>query len=319
MKEGPVTRSPHAFDPIRHILLTDEEKKAVYTRRVNDNPKPCTVIDVITKTYHRSFEDDLVMSIKSDREVMNYFKKSSDEWEVANCYVVRFRIIHPESVYNQPCQDFLVDIAAEASITFEEYKAGTVFSRYTVRKEIRLRYSFDLRPCELTCRFMGAITDARRSIINVNPMAFRLSKYLLPVLTKREDYERLAREFIIDFTAGVASNLSKHPEATIYQTFLMKYDKLESVGGQSKLGLDYRLDTRPSEMKYYLKAGNLLNSYTASDADDITSEAEAIKEASTHIELRNNQNLVTYLADSMNSNAVTLQVQYDMLQDSGCS
>lgn len=117
-------------------------------------------------------------------------------------------------------------------------------------------------------------------------------------------------------TAGVASNLSKHPEATIYQTFLMKYDKLDTVGGQSEIGLDYRLDTRPSEMKYYLKAGNMLDSYTASDYDDITSEAEAIKEASTHIELRNNQNLVTYLADSTNSNAVTLQVKYDMVYSS---
>ena len=54
--EAVITASPHAFDPIAHHNLPPEEKEKVYSRRVNELVRPYTVIDVLTKVYHRAFQ-----------------------------------------------------------------------------------------------------------------------------------------------------------------------------------------------------------------------------------------------------------------------
>ena len=58
-------------------------------------------------------------------------------------------------------------------------------------------------------------------------------------------------------SAGVDTNLRNHPESTIYQTFLMTYDKLETVNSQSMLGIDPDADASFGKDKYYyIKAGD---------------------------------------------------------------
>ena len=158
--------------------------------------------------------------------------------------------------------------------------------------------------------------------LDVTPMIrFKQERPVKPQLMNDDNYyltiQMTSTVKLKETAKAVASNLAQHPEATIYQTFLMKYDKRDAVGGQSELGLDHRLSTMPSELEYYIKAGDLLNSFGPTvGATDVTDDSEVIKEASTHIELRNNQNLVGYLADSSKDNAVTLQVKYDMVYSS---
>ena len=58
--EAVITASPHAFDPTMHCNLPPEEKRKIYCKqRVNELVRPYTVIDVLTKVYHRSFAADL--------------------------------------------------------------------------------------------------------------------------------------------------------------------------------------------------------------------------------------------------------------------
>ena len=54
VKEAAITQSPHAFVPKEH--LTDQEREELYRTRLDESFRPYTVIDVITKVYHRSFE-----------------------------------------------------------------------------------------------------------------------------------------------------------------------------------------------------------------------------------------------------------------------
>ena len=66
MKEAAITHSPHAFVPKKE--LTEEERRERYRTRIDESIRPYTVIDVLTRVYHRSFEDDLLATedIKPD-------------------------------------------------------------------------------------------------------------------------------------------------------------------------------------------------------------------------------------------------------------
>ena len=61
----------------------------------------------------------------------------------------------------------------------------------TVRRDLRVQYRFDLRPCKLTCQFTGVILNEADSLLALNPEAIRADKYLLPIL-REEDYPYLA-------------------------------------------------------------------------------------------------------------------------------
>lgn len=53
MKEAAITHSPHAFVPKKE--LTEEERRERYRTRIDESIRPYTVIDVLTRVYHRSF------------------------------------------------------------------------------------------------------------------------------------------------------------------------------------------------------------------------------------------------------------------------
>lgn len=150
MKEAAITQSPHAFVPKEH--LTDQEREELYRTRLDESFRPYTVIDVITKVYHRSFEDDLKTYIGEHPEE---FKTSSDDWSVAHIWVNELKILRPESVFFQEIEDFKVDIAIEAHIKLEETRRISAAFRksYKLTLKLRLRYTFDFRPCHLECRF----------------------------------------------------------------------------------------------------------------------------------------------------------------------
>lgn len=103
-------------------------------------------------------------------------------------------IIHPESVFFQEIRDFQVDIAVEAGIQIEEVRqsGGSLKRRHALRQTLRLRYSLDLRPCRMDCRYLGVILDEKESLIAKDKTGITVDKYLIPVL-KDTDYSFMAR------------------------------------------------------------------------------------------------------------------------------
>jgi len=193
LSEAAITHSPHAYVPKEH--MTQAERDELYRTRIDESFKPYTVIDVLTKVYHRSFSDDLLNYIGEHPEE---FSTTPDGWNVARAWVNSLKIIRPESVFFQPSTDFQVDIFVETRIRLEEVRSGKSMLRnaYSFNMMLRLRYSFDLVPCHLDCRYVGVVTDESKSLQAMDEAHINVDKYLLPVLKGDEDYRRLARHLI---------------------------------------------------------------------------------------------------------------------------
>ena len=189
MKEAPITHSPHAYVPKK--TLTEQERKELYRTRIDESFKPYTVIDVLTKVYHRNFSDDLLTYIGEHPEE---FSQTSEEWSVSRAWVNDLRIIRPESIFLQEMIDVQVDIFVETRIKMEEVRRGndSLKNRYNLNRQLRLRYSFDFTPCHLDCYYLGVILDEKESLVANNVIGITLDKYLLPYL-KEDDYSRVAR------------------------------------------------------------------------------------------------------------------------------
>lgn len=159
MRKEPIIRSPYAFDVIKHMQLSDKEKEELYSQRVEELAEPYTVIDVITKVYQRTLCDDLSYSFENEPRILQEIKRSSEDWLVSQYWINSFKILRSESVFGQPANDFNVDIYAEVSIKLRECKRDGYGPEniYPLNTKLRLRYSFDLRPCELTCRYTGVV------------------------------------------------------------------------------------------------------------------------------------------------------------------
>ena len=189
MKEAVILQSPHAYVP--KMNMTEAEKAELYRTRLDETFHPYTVVDVLTNVYHRCMKDDL----------SNYIGKHPGEfvplesgWCVSRVWVNACRIIRVESLFFQPITDFRVELYVEASMRIEIVRSGNALSRKirNVRTNLRLQYSFDLRPCKLTCQFNKAVVHEVDSLIARHPKAIRADKYLLPVLHE-SDYPYLAK------------------------------------------------------------------------------------------------------------------------------
>ena len=182
--ETVITASPHAFDPVAHHNLPPEEQEKVYSRRVNEIIRPYTVIDVLTKVYHRNFANDLSAYIGEHPKAFASFKKSNALWKMSRVWVNECRCIRPESVFDQPKYACCVDIVVFARVKVEEERYGIahIKNHYTIKGEFRLRYVFNFCPCELTCEFDSVIVNEQESLLSIYPDAIRMDKYLLPLL-----------------------------------------------------------------------------------------------------------------------------------------
>lgn len=87
----------------------------------------------------------------------------------------------------------------DATIQIDEVVRGNaiILSRYNISKKVRLRYCFDFRPCEMTCRLEGIILNDKQSLIN-RPDAISMNKYLIPVLRK-DDHDEMACRILFDW------------------------------------------------------------------------------------------------------------------------
>lgn len=112
---------------------------------------------------------------------------------ISRAWVTGCRIVRVETLFFQPLQDFLVELYVQAVMRMEIVRSGQPGVKHTktVRRDLRLQYRFDLRPCKLTCQFTGVILNEADSLLALNPEAIRADKYLLPIL-REEDYPYLA-------------------------------------------------------------------------------------------------------------------------------
>lgn len=94
MKEAVILQSPHAVDPME--TLTEKEKAERYRTRLDETFRPYTVIDVLTKVYHRRFEDDLRQSVGERPED---FLEPENGWRVSRVWVNGCRIVRVETLF----------------------------------------------------------------------------------------------------------------------------------------------------------------------------------------------------------------------------
>ncbi len=157
--------------------------------RIDQANRAATVIDVLRKIFGRSFEDDLSDYL---RKHPSEFLGQEESWQMNRFWVNELRIIRPESYFFQPTSDFRVDVLAEARIRIEELRLTdpVAVRRKGVSVRLRLRYSFDLRPCVMTCRFLGAVLREEDALWRAAPGGVVVDKYLLPVM-REKDYRWL--------------------------------------------------------------------------------------------------------------------------------
>ena len=210
--ETVITASPHAFDPVAHHNLPPEEQEKVYSHRVNEIIRPYTVIDVLTKVYHRNFANDLSAYIGEHPKAFAGFKKSNALWKMSRVWVNECRCIRPESVFDQPKYACYVDIVVFARVKVEEERYGIahIKNHYTIKGEFRLRYVFNFCPCELTCEFDSVLVNEQDSLLSIYPDAIRMDKYLLPLLLTTEDYQKAAAIVIREMRTALKRKYRVH-------------------------------------------------------------------------------------------------------------
>ena len=86
MKEATITHSPYAFVPKKE--LSEEEWRERYRTRIDESIRPYTVIDVLFRVYHRSFEDDLLEFIGNHPEL---FQTAPEVWKLSHARVNSLR------------------------------------------------------------------------------------------------------------------------------------------------------------------------------------------------------------------------------------
>ena len=192
MKEAVIIQSPHAIVPEKN--LTESERAERYRTRLDESFRPYTVLDVLTNVYHRCFADDLRNYVG---ENPGEFIAAEGGWSVSRVWVNSCRVSRIETLFFQPLSDFLVELFVQAAMRVELVRSGNALLKRSksIHTDLRLQYSFDLRPCKLTCRFTKAVVNEENSLVARYPNAIRADKYLLPVL-QENDYAYLAKWFM---------------------------------------------------------------------------------------------------------------------------
>ena len=228
MKEASIFQSPHVYDPLQ--MLSAEERKRRFQTRIDSSFQPYTVIDVLKKVFHRDFEADLLEIIGKKPED---FKTSSSDWSVSRAWVNSLKILQSESVFFQSVEDFRVDILMDTRIKLEEVRGGNNFlkNRYNISPRLRLRYSFDLRPCHMNCSYLGVILKEEDSLAARDEHHIKVDKYLLPVL-EGNDYNRMAGYIISKYMRKFyGADVPVDPQAWVdYKGLTLKYGVFPEEG-----------------------------------------------------------------------------------------
>lgn len=140
-----------------------------------------------------------------------------------------------------------------------------------------------------------------------------------PVMSATNNYLTVDMKATVSLTSSAVSSgvgvnmLTFQNNADIYQTFLMMYDKLATVGGSHEIGIDTVANAKVGINSYYYTGGNISAVLTSSNATAVDNPQGKKVELAKYIELGNKQNLISLIGSSSNSYAATLQVNFDMV------
>ena len=150
-----------------------------------------------------------------------------------------------------------------------------------------------------------------------NFLSFRMTSTIsLTSVAKNEDNQIYK---VFELGEGEVANIS--------QVFLMTYSMLEKDNPDEQVGIVTDAG-EPQEMYCYLKKGTVApttmqNMDSSTSVEAVNAENSNLKlditsgttftETANFFEINNNQNLISYLADSTSGNAVTIQTEYDYL------
>ena len=137
MNEAAITKSPYAFVPKKE--MSDQEIEELYRTRIDETYRPYTVIDVITKVYHRSFKDDLLRYVSDHPDE---FLSLEEGWNVSRIWINELCAVRSESVFFQLEEKFAVDILVEGRMKIEAVRGIPVGVRNSGNKKFKLRLIF---------------------------------------------------------------------------------------------------------------------------------------------------------------------------------
>ena len=106
MKSSVSYRNTYACKSAKTSKTTMQHRTedTIHQTRIDENFKPYTVIDVLTKVYHRCFTNDLFAYAKNYPEEL-IGKEAEKSHDVR---ILRAKVIRPESVFFQPVNEFYV-------------------------------------------------------------------------------------------------------------------------------------------------------------------------------------------------------------------
>lgn len=288
MGDGTLT-STNADDPratVRAVKIVNDEEVAGYYRPITDD-------DTELQPEAR-FSVKSVSDIQPERYYLTIFTKAS----TAN-NVYHYEMYSPDSFGSE----HMADASKHRANKINDSNSNTILHFFT-GKLYENDLSLNVVPKQQTASDPQLMSETNDYLTITMTANIRLTS---TAIATSNNINGNMRDFI--------------GKATIYQTFLMMYDKLESGNNTSSVGIEQRADGMVGSRKYYWKGGAVsgelnnvqlipdnVNDYGATEIDD----AENLI-SDQYIELRNNLDLVDKLSDDSIDNSVTLQLRYNMV------
>ena len=132
------------------------------------------------------------------------------------------------------------------------------------------------------------------------------NNYLTVTMTASVELTDSAKAAHVD--NNMRNNLTR---STIYQTFLMTYDMLETANAASEIGIVPSASVGIDPKSYVYNPGKTYNASTAVNILD--SDNFRVFDDYSYIEAANNTNLIGVLSDSSSGYAVTLRTQFNLV------
>ncbi len=227
-----------------------------------------------------------VTGIKNEKYYLSIFTKADD----SNTNIYRYEISSPESFGSTG-----TGVMTNGTWTVNDWRSNRIDKNTVINLFTGKLYENDLT-------------------LNVTPRSNGT-----PMMSATNNYLTVDMKATVSLTpsavsSGVGVNmLTFQNNADIYQTFLMMYDKLATVGGSHEIGIDTDANAKVGINSYYYTGGKISATLTSSNATAVADPQNKKVELAKYIELGNKQNLISMLGSSNDQFAATLQVNFDMV------
>ena len=227
-----------------------------------------------------------VTDIKKEKYYLSIFTKADD----SNTNIYRYEISSPESFGSTG-----TGVMTNGTWTVNDWRSNRIDKNTVINLFTGKLYENDLT-------------------LNVTPRSNGT-----PMMSATNNYLTVDMKATVSLTpsavsSGVGVNmLTFQNNADIYQTFLMMYDKLATVGGSHEIGIDTDANAKVGINSYYYAGGKITGALNSGNATAVADPQNKKVELAKYIELGNKQNLISLIGSSSSSFAATLQVNFDMV------